>query len=245
MPLINAWKGENLKISKKRMPYGILRFVTKPHQQLIKLKGKTIMAQKALTYKQYRTADIIIFLVIYLAIEALLASLSVKFTNVNFSFTLCYAVAAIMIMRWGAFSTIHLFLGGALYAAILGGSIESVIGYAVGNLFALIVLLLFKILPKKKITENFSYSLIYLIAVYVLICLGRAILLSIMNGALFVNLFIDMSATEAFSLTITIVIIIVARRQDGVFEDQKEYLSRTEKERKRALQNTTYDEDVF
>lgn len=201
------------------------------------------MAQKSLTYKQYRTADLTIFLVIYLVIEALLASLSLKFSNVNFTFTLVYAIAAIVTMRWGAFSAIHLALGGVVYALCLKGDALSCLGFILGNLFGLLSLITFKFLPKEKITKSFTYSLIYLVIVYLTISLGRAISFSVINKVSFLGMLTSTLTTDVFSLVISIIVILVARRQDGLFEDQKQYLLRTQKERNRDLQNTTYDED--
>lgn len=39
--------------------------------------------------------------------------------------------------------------------------------------------------------------------------------------------------TDSLSLVYAVVVVLIARRMDGVYEDQKSYLIRTEDERKR------------
>ena len=61
--------------------------------------------------------------------------------------------------------------------------------------------------------------------------LGRW-LVSLVFGAP-LNSLIMFFATDSLTLLYSVVVVLVARRVDGLYEDQKSYLVRTESERKR------------
>ncbi len=200
------------------------------------------MAQKNLSFKQYKTVDLILFLVIFALLESILTILSNKLVNVNFAITLFYTMAALVIMRWGAWSALHLALGGIIYCACSNGDILQYIGFAVGNLFSLLSLIYTRIVGKNRVRDSFVHSAAFVIIIYVSVCLGRAVVLSVLKGVNLWQLIVSTFATDLLSLVITLIIILMARTLDGLFEDQKEYLIRTQKERTKAVQNTNYDD---
>lgn len=203
------------------------------------------MAQKNLTFKQYKAMDLIVFAVIFTVLEGVLVTLSNKLVNVNFAVSLLYTVAALVIMRWGAWSAIHLALGGIVFCLASHGDILQYVAFSVGNCFALLSLLYTHFLGKKKVRDSFTLSGIFVIIIYLTVCIGRAVLLSILKGINLWPLFIATLSSDLLSLVITLIIVLISRKQDGLFEDQKGYLLRTQKERSRAVQNTNYDSEDY
>lgn len=203
------------------------------------------MAQKNLSFKQYKAMDLIVFAVIFTVLEGVLVTLSNKLINVNFAVSLLYTVAALVIMRWGAVAAIHLALGGIVFCLASHGDILQYVGFSVGNCFALLSLLYTHFLGKKKVRDSFTLSGIFVIIIYLTVCIGRSVLLSILKGVNLWQLFIATLSSDLLSLVITLIIVLTSRKQDGLFEDQKGYLLRTQKERSRAVQNTNYDSEDY
>ncbi len=203
------------------------------------------MAQKNLSFKQYKAMDLIVFAVIFTVLEGVLVTLSNKLINVNFAVSLLYTVAALVIMRWGAVAAIHLALGGIVFCLASHGDILQYVGFSVGNCFALLSLLYTHFLGKKKVRDSFTLSGIFVIIIYLTVCIGRSVLLSILKGVNLWQLFIATLSSDLLSLVITLIIVLISRKQDGLFEDQKGYLLRTQKERSRAVQNTNYDSEDY
>lgn len=203
------------------------------------------MAQKNLSFKQYKAMDLIVFAVIFTVLEGVLVTLSNKLINVNFAVSLLYTVAALVIMRWGAVAAIHLALGGIVFCLASHGDILQYVGFSVGNCFALLSLLYTHFLGKKKVRDSFTLSGIFVIIIYLTVCIGRSVLLSILKGVNLWQLFIATLSSDLLSLVIALIIVLTSRKQDGLFEDQKGYLLRTQKERSRAVQNTNYDSEDY
>ncbi len=199
------------------------------------------MAQKVFSFKQYRAMDLFIFALIFAIIEAALTSLANKFIN-GYCVSLFYVIIALVVMRWGWCGVFHAIIGGIVFVIASQGDYLQMIAFAVGNTASMLVLIFTKLVGKEKIKDSFLLSMLYLIIIYLATCLGRATLLSILKQVSFFEILITAITTDAFSLVIGFVIIFICRKQDGLFEDQKDYLLRTEEERRKQLQNTNYEE---
>ena len=108
---------------------------------------------KQITFKEYRMLDLIIFAVITIIFEAIATYASGKWfwaQAVNISVTLL--LVCIVMMRWSGWAAIHAVVGGLVYCFAAGATAEQYIVYCVGNLFALIALLLIKYIGKEKIS---------------------------------------------------------------------------------------------
>ncbi len=203
------------------------------------------MAQKNLTFKQYKAMDLIIFLVIFSVLEGVLVTLSNKLVSVNFAVSLLYTVAALVIMRWGALAAIHLALGGIVFCFASHGDVLQYVAFSVGNCFALLSLIYTHFLGKKRVRDSFTLSMLFVIIIYLAVCVGRAVMLSILKSINLWDLLIATVSSDLLSLVITLIIVLISRMQDGLFEDQKGYLLRTQEERRRAVQDTNYDSSDY
>jgi uncharacterized membrane protein len=95
--------------------------------------------------------------------------------------------------------------------------------YCVGNLLSLAALLLLRRVGKEKVRTG-RLSLLFPLLVLVLMQAGRA-LVALLLGAAPAGV-IDFFTTDSLSFLFTFVIIWIARRLDGIYEDQKHYLLR-------------------
>ncbi|MCM1042668.1 MAG: hypothetical protein NC350_00425 [Corallococcus sp.] len=203
------------------------------------------MAQKSLSYKQYRAADLLIFAVILCALEAIITVAAKKwFPEQPFVVTLVYTIVALVTMRWGAWGVMHAVLGGLTLAVASGASVSQYVIYAAGNAFCALSILYTHFVGREKIRSKVILTILHVAIVYLSIILGRATVAAIYGNS-FVDVFVMFVTTDALSLAITLVIVLIARRQNGLYENQKQFLLRTEKERMKELRQSQVDEDTF
>ena len=194
-----------------------------------------------LTFKQYRGIDLAIFAAILALTEFLIVRAAKSwFPDQLYTVSVTAAVTAIVLMRWGPFAGIHAALGGLVYAWTSGGNLQQFVIYIAGNVLSMAAILLFKAFGKEKIRKNFLLTLLFALSVIVLMQVGRGLVALIFgNGIGVIWKFITM---DALSDLFTLVVVWVASRLDGVFEDQKHYLLRQQKEREEQQNDQSRDD---
>ena len=111
--------------------------------------------------------------------------------------------------------------------------------YCIGNCFALVSLILIKALGKQKIRDRVWLTIIFTVLAFVGTELGRG-LVSLIFG-LAIDAVLAFFTTDSLSLVFAVVVVLISRRVDGLFEDQKAYLIRTESERRRARSSDNFE----
>ncbi len=190
-----------------------------------------------LSFKQYKAVDLAIWAVILGVFEAL-ATLAAKkwFPFQLYSLSPTITVLCIVMMRWGGFAAIHAVVGGAVFCIAGGADVSQFFIYCVGNCFSMLALLLFKALGKEKIRSKALFTVMFTAAVFSLAQIGRW-LVSLFFGSSLGSV-IDFFVTDPISLLFALVVVLISRNADGLFEDQKSYLIRTQDERNRQSRNT-------
>lgn len=182
------------------------------------------------SFQQYRTIDLTLFAVIMFAAEFLIVkAATVWYTDQLYSVSVVGALTAIVLMRWGVWAVIHMVLGGLTIVIASHGSGEQLVIYCIGNLFALFALLPMKRLGCERIRLDAFLSVSFGMLTLLLMQLGRA-LTALLLGTSFTDC-LGFFTMDTLSLLFTGVIVWIARRRDGIFEDQKHYLLRVREER--------------
>ncbi len=185
---------------------------------------------RQISFRQYRTIDLSIMAVILAVSQAVIfIAASTVYADQLYIVSTVAAVTAIVMMRWSGWAAIHAALGGLVYAALAGGNAEQFVIYAGGNLLALLALVLFKLLGKEKIRSDALLTIVFGVCTQLLMQLGRAGLAFLFGYPAAACL--GFITTDALSILFTACILWVARRIEGLFEDQKNYLLRIECER--------------
>lgn len=102
------------------------------------------------------------------------------------------------------------------------GSARQYLIYCAGNLFALFALLPLRLLGGERIRQDSFLSVCFGLVVLLLMQLGRALVALLFGNKL--SACLGFFTTDALSLLFTGVILWIARRLDGIFENQKHYL---------------------
>lgn len=182
------------------------------------------------TVGRYRAIDLTLFAVMLTVFEWIVVTAATRwFPNEPYTVSVVPAVVAIVMFRWGPWAAIHAVLGGLVLCRASGASGAQYVIYGAGNLLSLLSLLLIKALGGwEKTRDDVLKTLLYGLTVVLLMQLGRA-LVSLFFGtspAQAVGFF----TTDVISDLFTLVIVWIARRLDGMLENQYHYLVRVKRE---------------
>ncbi len=183
-----------------------------------------------LSLKQYRNIDLCILLAMLVGAEVLInIAARVWFPAEAYILSPMTAVVCIVMMRWGAYAAVHAVGGGLALCVVSGASAEQYVIYCVGNCFGLLALLLFRAWEKEKIRSKIPLTVLFVVTAFCGVQLGRWAVGFAFGGGF--GDIVRLVATDSLSLVFSIVTVLLARRIDGLFEDQVAYLLRTQAER--------------
>ncbi len=181
--------------------------------------------KRQLSFEQYRAIDLAMFAVLLCFTETMIVKAATWwFAEQLYTVSVVGAITAIVLMRWGPWAGIHAVLGGAVYCLASHGSAQQLIIYCLGNLLALLALLPLRLLGGERIRLDPLMSIGFGLLTLLLMQLGRA-LVALAFGTAFQTC-LGFFTTDALSLLFTGLIVWVARRLDGIFENQRHYLLR-------------------
>lgn len=200
---------------------------------------------RLISLRQYRLTDLFLFGVILVIYDALAYLALQKFMGALglFMFTMTVPITVMVMMRWGWPSVFFAVADGALYNFFIGllnggASWKSYVCLCVGNAAMMLMLIPLKLIGKQKVAEKWYFSALFVIFAWILDVVG----ISAMEAAFgnyFVYCFLNnagINPTGLLALTVGLLVIMVFRKFDGMFEDQKHYLLRLDKERRERLE---------
>lgn len=180
--------------------------------------------KRQFTFQQYRSIDLFFFVVMLLISENVIHAAIHWFPGELYTVSVVAALTAILLMRWGPWAGINAVLGGALFCFLSGGTGRQYLIYMVGNLFSLLALLLFKVWDRETVRNDPTRSVVFALIVQALMQVGRAAVALLFGAS--PGECLAFFTTDALSYVFAAVIVWIARRLDGIFEDQKHYLLR-------------------
>lgn len=146
-----------------------------------------------------------------------------RFTGQPYTVSLAAAITSIVYMRWGAWGMVHAAEAGFIFCLFSGATRKQYLIYCIGNLFSVLAVLLLKGFGKERVRSG-NLALVFPALVLLLMQGGRAAV-AVALGAPPADA-VGFFTTDSLSLVFTLVIIWIARRLDGIYEDQKHYLLR-------------------
>ena len=200
-----------------------------------------------LSFNQYRAIDMTIMAVLLAISEAIVTIAATQwFPDELFSVSTTLAIVCIVMMRWDGFAVVHAVLGGGVYCLVLGATPQQFAIYCAGNCGALIALIMFKAIGKKKIAEKFWLSFLYVLVAYIGLELGRwgisMILQSVgEDGAS--GLLIYLMVSDSITLLFAVLAVMISRKLDGLFEDQRSYILRINEEQRKEREAREKEND--
>ncbi len=185
--------------------------------------------KQQLTWKQYRAIDLALLALALAVFEFIIVrAANWWFPGQPYTVSLAAAVTSISYMRWGVWGAVHGLEAGLGFCLFSGATGTQFIVYCVGNLFSVLALPMLKAAGKERVRTG-NLALVFPLLVQVLMQAGRALTALILGAG--VETVAGFFATDSLSLLFTFVIIWIARKLDGVYEDQKHYLLRLHAEK--------------
>lgn len=186
---------------------------------------------RQISFGQYRAIDLTIMLVLQAVSQMVIHfAATVLYADQLYIVSPVAAVVALVMMRWNGWAAIHACVGGVLYALVAGGNWQHLLIYGIGNLLSLAALLMLKGLGKEKIRKDALLTIIFAFLTQILMQLGRSAVAALLGYP--ADICIRFITTDLLSCLFCVVIVWSARRVEGLFEDQKHYLLRIQREHK-------------
>ena len=195
--------------------------------------------KQQITVRQYRAMDLFIFTAL-LCIGEMLITLGATrwFPQELWTLSLGPAITAIVMVRWGGFAAIPAALGALVFCIASGANLAQYLIYIGGSLLPLIWCLWLK-KRWQKLRDQVLLALFYGASVALMMQLGRAVLALVLGHPLAAAL--PFFTTDALSTLFAALIVWIARRLDGMLEEQKHYLRRVAEEQEKERQAQVND----
>ncbi len=195
-----------------------------------------------ITFKQYRTIDVIILVALTIIFEAITTIATNKwFALQPVALSIGLAMTCVAMMRWSWQAAFLAFAGGFTFCAMSGASTEQFLVYCVGNIGAMSGMVWFKVFGKECVRSSIAKVLLFVTTAYIGMVLGRGIISIILGDAW--GAFVQFAAKDSMTLVFAAVVILLFRKTDGLLEDQKAYLLRLDRERKETQDEPVREEE--
>ncbi|MDE6597091.1 MAG: hypothetical protein K2K60_00450 [Clostridia bacterium] len=199
---------------------------------------------RLISLRQYCLTDLFLFAVILVVFELILHYALIAYHG-SFTFSPLVPIVLLVMMRWG-WPSVFYALGDGLLFCLLNRNVEGFQPYhygvyIIGNAFIMLLLLMTRFVGKERIAKKWYFSTLFVVAGWVAVLFGRAVVSACFLHS-FVGALLD-GLGDCFSLAIGIVIILVMRKLDGMFEDQKHFLKRLDNERKEKMRRDNFGDD--
>ena len=187
-----------------------------------------------MSFKQYRSIDMLILFIFYGICEFGIIKVGSSMIDQPYIISLMLPIMLIVIMRWDIYS-IYQAVGSAIFFVLVQhGDMKQMLVYVLGNIGVWLMSLLIKKFGKEKISSSVFNCMMYVILGYILLevfrYIGMMIIYQSSIGAL-----IRLCALDALSAVFSIVVILLVRSIDGLFVDQKTYLLNLQRDKENSL----------
>lgn len=191
--------------------------------------------KQQITFRQYRTMDLMMFTVLLCVCETLITLGATRwFPQEPYTLSLTPAVTAIVMVRWGGFAAIPAVMGAFVFCLVSGATFPQYVIYCVGNLAALALTQFLYRYDWKRFHEQVLLAMLYGLLTAVLMQLGRAAIALLMGYAPAVCL--GFFTTDTLSTLFAVLLVWITRNLDGMLEEQKHYLRRIAEEQEKERQ---------
>lgn len=204
---------------------------------------------RLISVKQYRATDLVIFAVILIVSELLGYFATVWFAgSAFFTLSLTIPITCLVLARWGWWGVFYPVISGITYCLVGKLGVNYYFTYCIGGTFIMLMLLPAKLIGVEKIRKKWYFTALFAVGAWVCVYLGRSVLWAVCFA---VNPVADATAYSGFtgfaldlmSLFAAVIVLLIMRKFDGMFEDQKVYLKRVDKERRDRMKYDDFGDE--
>ena len=195
-----------------------------------------------ITFKQYRTIDVLILVALTIIFEAIATMASAKwFAAQPVAISIGLAMICVVMMRWSWLAAFPAIASGITFCLLSGATTQQLAIYCIGNMFALLGMAWFKVFGKEGIRGSRLRIILFVSTAYIGQVLGRS-LIAILFGDNWSTI-VTFATTDIMTLVFAVLVIILFRKTDGMLEDQKAYLLRLDKQKKETQDEPVQEEE--
>ena len=195
-----------------------------------------------ITFKQYRTIDVLILVALTIIFEAIATMASAKwFAAQPVAISIGLAMICVVMMRWSWLAAFPAIASGITFCLLSGATTQQLAIYCIGNMFALLGMAWFKVFGKEGIRGSMLRIILFVSTAYIGQVLGRS-LIAILFGDNWSTI-VTFATTDIMTLVFAVLVIILFRKTDGMLEDQKAYLLRLDKQKKETQDEPVQEEE--
>ncbi len=177
--------------------------------------------------RRYQMTDCAVFALLLCLLEGASAWALGFFPGEAYVFSPVLFIALLMMARWGGAGLGYAVLGGALHCLLHGGAPIQYAVYMLGNMAVAVCFLWIKFAGVARLRASSGLVSLYCVSGALAICLGRALVSALLGQGWWLGRFL---VAEALGTVVTCVVFLIARRQNGLFEPQRDYLERIKRE---------------
>lgn len=207
-----------------------------------------------ISFGRYRATDLLLFAIILTAFSLIsFFAFNEWFAadSSRYIFSISIPIALLAMVRWNWYGMFYAVYDGLLFCILLLATdrfgeapvLQSFLVYGIGNAFVGLAYLMVHFMGYKRIAAKWYFTVLYMLCGWAAVLVGKVIV-SICFGAGVGSAFLGfLGARDLLSLAMGIVILLVMRKLDGMFENQRDYLIRLDKERRDKLKADTFGEE--
>lgn len=204
---------------------------------------------RLISVKQYRATDLAIFALITIVSELLGYYATVWFSgSAFFTLSLVIPITCLVLVRWGWPAVFFPIIGGVTLCLVNNFGINYYGAYCLGGTFIMLMLLPAKLIGVDRIRGKWYFTALFAVGAWLCVYLGRSTLWAIcyaispVEGATAATGFSGFGL-DVMSLFICVLVLIIMRKLDGMFEDQKSYLRRLNRERNDKMRYDSFGDE--
>lgn len=203
---------------------------------------------RLISLRQYKATDLFLFAIILIIFDLLsrlaTAWLADEVTLYVFSLTVPFVL--LVMMRWGWVAIFYAIGDAVLLTALNNPTVwESYLAYILGSSAILLLLIPLRLIGKQKVAKKWYFTALFVLLGWLLLNLVASFVQFLCGesfaGSLIGNMILGVHGY--LSLAIGMALLLLLRRLDGMFEDQKHYLLRMDQERKELARIDRYGEE--
>lgn len=203
---------------------------------------------RLISLKQYKFNDLFLFAVILIVFDLVVhfATLWLGDRATNYMFSLTVPIVLLIMVRWG-WPAVFYAIGDAILLTVLNNPTvwQSYLAYILGNSALMLLLIPMHFMGKQKIAGKWYLTALFVVLGWVISNLVCSIVQWICGIDFVVALAsnVSFSVNGLLSLVLGVVLMLILRRLDGMFEDQIHYLKRLDDERKELARRDEFGDE--
>ena len=203
---------------------------------------------RLISLKQYKFNDLFLFAVILIVFDLVVhfATAWLADAAAMYMFSLTVPIVLLIMVRWG-WPAVFYAIGDAILLTVLNNPTvwQSYLAYILGNSALMLLLIPLHFIGKQKIAGKWYLTALFVVLGWVISNLVCSIVQWICGIDFVVALAsnVSFSVNGLLSLVLGVVLMLILRRLDGMFEDQIHYLKRLDDERKELARRDEFGDE--